>query len=180
MRIVELAEEISRLAQPLSKYFSDNELTPPNHGPAYCAPETDEYEALLSPLNEVIQEFLQLINGPKKTLTSLLLAHYDLAAYQVALEFGFFEAVPLGKGDSMHLEELARIVDVDKDRVGRIMKFLATQMVFQEIETDVFAHTANSALFATDSDLRAAGLMQSVYLASLLITANSNVLSQVG
>ena len=159
-RILDLARQIVKLAESLVQHLEEQQLPEPSYEASYRAPETPEFETLLSPLNEVTHDFLRLINGPKRFMTSQLLAHYDLAAYQVALEFNFFEAIPIGHGKSMHLKELAKTVDIDEDRVGRIMRFLATQKVFEEAQTNVFRHTSNSALFATDADLKAAGLMQ--------------------
>jgi hypothetical protein len=160
--VLELARQISRLTEPLVQYLEKNQLPDPNYGPTYRAPETLEYEAFLAPLNEATQDFTRLVNGPKRSLTSLLITHYDLAAYQVALEFGFFEAVPIGPGESINLKDLAEAVNIDEDRTGRIMKFLATQRVFEEVDTDVFQHTSSSALFALDEELKAAALMQLV------------------
>ena len=136
----------------------------PSYHPNSRAPETPQYDALLAPFNEVTMDLHRLLNGPKGSLTSLMLAHYDLVAFQVALEFGFFEAVPIGNRESIALKNLSKIVKVDEDRVRRIMKFLATHCVFVETETDIFQHTSASALFSMDVELTAAGLMQSVVL----------------
>lgn len=141
------------------RYFEQHGLSNPSYDTKYRAPETSEFDALLTKLNEVTYDSLRLINGPKKSMASLLQAHYDLAAYQVALEFGFFEAVPIGAGESIHLKDLAKKVNIDENRVGRIMKFLSTQGVFEEVDIDVFQHMSHSAIFTTNAEVKALGLM---------------------
>ena len=162
--ILTIAKQIVNLAEPLSQYIEENSLPPPCYEPGYRAPETSQYERLLAPLLDTTQDFLRLINGPKKSLTSLLLTHYDLAAYQVALEFDFFEKVPLGPEACIHLNDLASAVGMDADRVGRIMRFLATEQTFEESSPDVFRHTSSSALFVEDPGFKAAAIRESVSL----------------
>lgn len=158
--VLDIARNIAKLAENLNQYLEEHSLPHPCYELGYHAPETAEYETLLGPLVNTTQDFLRLINGPKKSITSLILTHYDLAAYQAALEFNFFEAVPLGSEASIDLEDLASAVDIDVDRVGRIMRFLATQRVFKERNPNVFQHTSFSALFVEDIGFKAAALRE--------------------
>ncbi len=155
----ELAQRISELTEQVADYYDQNQKPKPTFGVASPAvPETPVYEALRAPLNDVANDLLRLVNGPKSSMRSFLCTHYDLAAYQIALEFNFFEIVP--ENGAIALVDLAKTAAMDEDRAGRVMKFLATQRVFAEIERDVFEHTAASMLFARDSELKAAALMQ--------------------
>lgn len=161
-QILELAHKIPKLTELIVEYLEARNLPNPSYDPQYRAPETPEFEALLAPLNEATQDLARLVNGPIRYLTSIMLAHYDLAAYQAALEFGVFEVVPLGAGESILLKNLAAKVKLDEDRTRRITKLLTTQRIFVEAESDVFEHTSVSASIARDEQLRAAALMQSV------------------
>lgn len=157
--LLELAQQISELTKQTANYFDQKQKRKPTfgaHSPA--VPETPEYEALRAPLNDAANDLLRLVNGPKSSMRSFLCTHYDLAAYQIALEFNFFEIVPETGG--MALSDLAKAAAMDEDRAGRIMKLLTTQRVFAEVESDVFGHTATSMLFVRDSELKAAALMQ--------------------
>ena len=158
--ILAIAKKIGSLSELLNRYIEDNSLPPPSFESGYRAPETVEYEHLLAPLVDTTQDFLRLINGPKKSITSLLLTHYDLAAYQVALEFDFFDKVPLGPRAGIHLNDLASAVGIDTDRVGRIMRFLVTQQTFEESSPDEFRHTSSSAIFVEDPGFKAAALRE--------------------
>lgn len=158
--ILAIARKIASLSETLNRYIEDNTLPPPCYEPGYRAPATAEYEHLLAPLVDTTQDFLRLINGPKKSMTSLLLTHYDLAAYQVALEFDFFEKVPLDSTACIRLNDLASAVGLDADRVGRIMRILVTQRTFEESSPDKFRHTSSSALFVEDPGFKAAALRE--------------------
>jgi hypothetical protein len=156
--LLELAQQISELTKQIANYYDQNQKPKPTFGAQSPAvPETPEYGALRAPLNDAANDLLRLVNGPKSSMRSFLCTHYDLAAYQVALECNFFEIVPkIG----MALADLAKAAAMDEDRAGRIMKFLTTQRVFAEVGSNMFEHTATSMLFARDSELKAAALMQ--------------------
>lgn len=117
-----------------------------------------EYEELKNSVNEAANDLLLLINGPKTFLRTFLTTHYELAAYQVAIEFKFFENVP--RHGSIHVAELASIVGMDADRTGRFLRLLATQRVFREVKEDFFAHTAASMALAVDPEVNSAAGMQ--------------------
>ncbi|KAF4448439.1 hypothetical protein F53441_8162 [Fusarium austroafricanum] len=117
--------------------------------------EIDEIRILL---NEAAHDLLRLVNGPVNEYRSFFMTPYTLAAYQVALHFGIFRHVPLG--GKINVFELAPKVGIDQDLCGRVVKHLATQHVFAEVEPDVFSHTASSALVARNSDVEALLLMQ--------------------
>lgn len=120
--------------------------------------ETPEYQDLKNSVNEAANDLLLLINGPKAFLRTFLTTHYELAAFQVALEYKFFENVPL-KGE-IHVAKLAEIVGMDADRTGRFLRMLCTHRVFKEVEDDIFAHTVVSAALATDQEVNSAAGMQ--------------------
>ncbi|KAI4098308.1 MAG: hypothetical protein L6R37_006538 [Teloschistes peruensis] len=117
-----------------------------------------EYEELKNSVNEAANDLLLLINGPKTFLRTFLTTHYELAAFQVAIEFRFFENVP--RQGSIHVAELAGIVGMDADRTGRFLRLLATQRVFREVKEDFFAHTAASMALAVDPEVNSAAGMQ--------------------
>jgi hypothetical protein len=121
-------------------------------------PTEKQYEAIRIPLNQATENLLQLVNGPLQWLRTFFAYHHDLAAWQVALRFEFFTIVPLDR--PMSVKEIAAAAKVDEDRLGRILKLLASQYCFQEVEEDIFAHTAMSALIAREKDIAAMLAMQ--------------------
>lgn len=77
----------------------------------------------------------------------------DLAALQVAFEFGFFNIVPLTDNEGIAVEEVARQAGVDVGRTRQVLRFLCTHRIFREVENGYFAHTASSAAFGRDENL---------------------------
>ena len=78
----------------------------------------------------------------------------DLAAFQIAFDFDFFQLVPLDR--TIKLKDLAARAGIDADRAARMIRMLTTHRIFQETEPGYFAHTAASAAFHRDEELRCA------------------------
>lgn len=126
-------------------------------------PSTGEYERLRIQLNAATTDLTRIVNGPKVNYRDLFTRQYELAAWQVALEFNYFDIVPIE--GTMSLKDLAEKAGMDEGRTMHVMRFLATQRVFQETtkgtEQDLYyEHTAASALVARESSLKAFFLMQ--------------------
>lgn len=154
-----LAESILSLTRDLTTHMAELSIPPPNFSTSSSSPPaTSTYEKLRVQLNTVTADLLRLINGPKKQIRTLLCTHYDLAAYQAALEFRFYELVPLDGGIS--ISDLAEKAQIQEDRVEMIMRFLATQRFFVESSKGHFEHTHASAVLAKEPLLRDAFAMQ--------------------
>ena len=151
----ELCHRIATIATQVAAFYNDNQLPEPTFGPD-CPdiPSSAEYEQLRISLSQTTDDLLHLVNGPKVFIRTFACSHYDLAAFQVALEFKFFESVPAT--GSIAMADLAKAVGFDEDRVGSVIRLLATQRIFEETEPCVFQHSARSALIARDEDIRAA------------------------
>lgn len=157
--IVELAHKISALTETVGQFFVDTGAPEPSfESNSAGVPESEEYCTLRASLNDAVNDLTLLVNGPQHTLRSFLCTHFDLAAFQTALEYGFFEAVSLE--GAISVSDLAKKVGINQDHVGRVLRLLATHRVFVESEPDTFGHTALSALLARDSGIRAAAHMQ--------------------
>lgn len=160
--IHKLLQQTVSYTQQLLGFLDDKQLPRLTFSPDCPGlPRDPAYEALRVNLNQAANDLLLLVNGPKNFLRTFHTSAYDLAACQVALDFGFFEAVPLD--GTTTLAELANSVGVDESRVGSIIRLLATQRIFDEVAPDVFSHTATSALVTRDADIRAAVHKQYVF-----------------
>ncbi|KAL9607259.1 MAG: hypothetical protein Q9167_007812 [Letrouitia subvulpina] len=153
--IQKLLQQIVSCTQQLTGFLDDKQLPKPTFLPD-CPdiPGDPTYETLRVNLNQTAKDLLLLVNGPKNFLRTFHTSAYDLAACQVALDFGFFEAIPVH--GTRKLSELASAVGVDEGRVGSVIRLLATQRIFEEVGPDVFSHTATSALVAQNAEIRAA------------------------
>ena len=157
--LLQLAESIKASTEKIIEYLRTSGQQLPSFSQTSRAiiPSSD-FNASRVDLNDAATDLLRLVNGPLNEFRSFFKTQYDLAAYQIALEFHVFESVPLDS--QISLFDLAGKVGFDEDRLGRILRMLATHRVFNECERNVWEHTAGSALIATDNEVRDALWMQ--------------------
>ncbi|KAI9148768.1 O-methyltransferase sol2 [Paramyrothecium foliicola] len=152
--VLEKARETLRQAERLVHYLEENGLEEPNFTASSPPnPENSEYDAIRTDLTEAAQDLALLANGPLQWIRTFCCSHHDLAAWQTALRFKYFDLVPIGK--SMSVKDIAARAKMDEDRTGRILKFLATQHCFYEVSEDVYEHTSLSAFIARNKDVEA-------------------------
>lgn len=113
----------------------------------------DDFDNSRVELIDAAHDLMRLVNGPLNEFRQFFTTQYELAAFQVAVEFELFTKVPLG--GKIGVAELAKSAGMDEDRCGRIVRSLATQHVFNEVEPDFFEHTASSAVVARDPHVQA-------------------------
>lgn len=158
-RLLDLARHINDITVQLVQQLQDNEVKEPDFSiNSSEVPSTPEYHALRDSLNDATQDLLLLVNGPQHHARQFLCTHHDLAAYQIAFEFGLFHSVP--EEGSIGISDLAAKVGLDEDVLTRTLYFLATQRVFEEVSKGNFSHTHGSIIFAKDEGLRAAAEYQ--------------------
>jgi hypothetical protein len=158
-QLLDLAYEISKKTSDIVKYLQKTGQNEPTfHHSSITIEGDDAFEESRIAINEAAKDLVRLVNGPMVEFRSFFTTHYDLAAYQIALEFKYFKAVPVN--GYITLADLAKAVGMDEDRTGRVIRHLASLRVFYEPEPGMFEHTAASALVATDDDIDAVLLMQ--------------------
>ncbi|KAH7397175.1 O-methyltransferase-like protein [Pyrenochaeta sp. MPI-SDFR-AT-0127] len=151
--LLELATEVQQLtSQIVQDLTTKNVQEPTFETSSETIPETPEQIALRARLNDVARDLLRLVNGPRNDARTFVCYLYDLAAWQVACEFNFFEAIP--ETGVASIREIAEKAGMDEDRVGRFLRMLATDRVFEEVDKDVFKHTSRSVLYLKDKQWR--------------------------
>jgi len=153
--ILQKARQAFKQAENLVQYLEKKGISEPNFtssSPAH--PADHEYDAIRTELTEATQDLILLTNGPMQWLRVFFCTHHDLGAWQTALRFNFFSIVPLDK--PMAVKDIALAAKMDEDRLSRIMKLLASQRCFHEVDEDVYEHTSLSAFVARNKDIEAA------------------------
>ncbi|KAK4194562.1 S-adenosyl-L-methionine-dependent methyltransferase, partial [Triangularia verruculosa] len=151
--ILGLAQNILSLTQDLTKYLQGNNLVAPTFSLDSQDPPTSlEYREIHANLKTNLEDLQRLIDGPRKWLREFCCTGYDLGAFQVALDFEFFQLVPAH--GSIKLEELAEKAGLDVDRTARIVRQLETYRIFEERQPRVISHSNTSLLIQQDEDLR--------------------------
>lgn len=151
--LLELAKQVQQLTTQIVNDLEEKKLKEPSFDiGSETIPETPEHIALRASLNDSARDLLRLVNGPRNDARTFVCYLYDLAAWQVACEFNFFEAIP--EDGTASVKEIAEKAGMDEDRVGRFLRMLATDRVFEEVEKDVFKHTSRSVLYLKDKQWR--------------------------
>ena len=155
--ILTLALDIVHNAANIKTLLACQNVPAPNFSPdSVELPDTPEYDALRSRLLSSLDDLRLLVNGPRRTVRNLICYSNDLAAFQVAFDFGFFTIVPESE-DGIAVEDVAGQAGMDVGRTRQVLRMLCTHRVFREVKDGRFVHTATSVAFRRDENLRCAG-----------------------
>lgn len=103
-------------------------------------------------LKTQLDDLSLLTQGPSKFYRYYLGTGYELAAFQIALDFQFFALVPT-EGD-ISLADLSCKAGLDQDRTNRVIRMLISQRIFRETTAGCFAHNAFSIALQRDEEIR--------------------------
>lgn len=151
--IIDLAEGILDTTKEVTKYLQSSNVALPSFSPrAEQLPRTKDLENLQARLRTQLEDLQLLVDGPPTFYRHFLVRGYEIAAFQIALDFDFFKLVP-SEGD-ISLEELAKKAGLDQDRTGRVIRLLITHCIFQEERPGFFSHNSFSIFLQDDDDMR--------------------------
>lgn len=151
--ILRLAESILENTQEVTKYLQVSGIALPDFSPsAEELPTTPDFQKLQARLRTQLEDLQLLIDGPRTFFRHFLMRGYEIAAFQIALDFGFFTLVP-SEGD-IQLEDLASKAGLDQDRTGRVIRLLITQRFFEESRPGFFSHSSFSIALQKDDEIR--------------------------
>ncbi|KAF2120345.1 hypothetical protein BDV96DRAFT_642177 [Lophiotrema nucula] len=148
-QLLKLAQEVQQLTFSLVSYLSETGVAEPDFTTSsseisYSA----AYTSIRAKPNEVAQDLLLLVNGPRIEACRFVCSHNDLGAYQFAFKFGLIYKGPQeGKISLLDLSEQTRI---DEICLGRMLRLLCSRRLFIEPEPDHFAHTSMTIIYAQD------------------------------
>ena len=117
-----------------------------------------DLKAAKTKLVEASSTLLTLVNGPMAFHRNWFGSHYDLVAFQAMLEFKVLDNIPAT--GSIDLHTLAAKVQLDQDKLRRILRLLGTHRYINEPERDCFEHTVLSEILLRDELLKAQGGLQ--------------------
>ncbi|KAH7256096.1 S-adenosyl-L-methionine-dependent methyltransferase [Fusarium tricinctum] len=141
--ILGLAEGILEKTKEITKYLQTHNVAAPTFSCSSASvPVATDYHDLQISLKESLEDLQRLVEGPAKFYRHYLMRGYELAAFQVALDFNFFSLIP--STGEISLDELARKAGLDVDRTGRIMRLLITHRFFKEMTPGFVSHNSFS------------------------------------
>jgi len=151
--ILGLAESILEKTKEITKYLQANDLAAPTFSlKSNSPPSRADYRELQGSLRTALEDLQRLVDGPTLFCRHLLMRGYEIAAFQIALEFDFFTLVP-AEGE-ISLGELASKAGLDEDRTSRVIRLLITHRFFQESRTAFISHNSFSFALQQDEDIR--------------------------
>ena len=151
--LISLAENILVNTREVTKYLQVSSIALPTFSPtAQELPTTPAFQKLQGRLRAQLEDLQLLVDGPRTFYRHFLVRGYEIGAFQIALDFGFFTLVP-SEGD-INLEDLARQAGLDQDRTGRVMRLLITHRFFQESRPGLFSHNSFSIALHRDDEIR--------------------------
>ncbi|KAL9074013.1 MAG: hypothetical protein Q9157_004554 [Trypethelium eluteriae] len=151
--ILRLAEGILENTKEVIKCLHKSNVALPTFSPT-CEelPSTPDFQKLQNRLRTQLEDLQLLVDGPPRFYRHFLMRGYEIAAFQIALDFGFFTLVP-SEGD-ISVGDLANKAGLDQDRTGRVMRLLTTHRFFQESKPGFFSHNSFSIALQGDDELR--------------------------
>lgn len=151
--LIALAKDVQQLTnQIVAQLEAQNQPEPTFEVTSSPITESPELIDIRTRLNDSARDLLRLVNGPRNDARTFVCYLYDLAAWQVACEFNFFEAIPID--EPIHVRDIAAKVGMDEDRVARFLRMLTSDRVFEEVEKDMFKHNSRSVLYLQDTQWR--------------------------
>lgn len=153
--LLALAENIHRQTESIIAYLRANNLPEPTCDvDSSPPPATPAYLALQSSLTDSLEDLQRRVEGPTAFLRSVCVLGFELAAFQIALDFDFFTIVQ--PGHEISIDELAEKAGLDVDRTRRTIRMLITHRFFQENRPGWVSHSSSSIVLFDDLELRSA------------------------
>ncbi|OTA58430.1 S-adenosyl-L-methionine-dependent methyltransferase [Hypoxylon sp. EC38] len=155
--LLALAENIHTQTESIIAYLQANNLSEPTFDvDSSPPPATPAYVVLQSNLTGSLEDLQRLVEGPTAFLRSVSVLGFELAAFQIALEFDFFTIVQ--PGHEISVDELAEKAGLDVDRTKRTIRMLITHRFFQENRPGWISHSSSSIVLFDDLEIRSAVL----------------------
>lgn len=151
--ILALAEGILSKTKEITAYLQSNNLPASTFSPSSASPTNKaDYRELQGSLRTLLEDLQRLVDGPALFYRHFLMQGYEIAAFQIALDFDFFTLIP-AEGE-ISVEELAKKAGLDTDRTGRVVRLLITHRFFQERRKGYFSHNSFSYALQQDDEVR--------------------------
>ncbi|KAL3447482.1 S-adenosyl-L-methionine-dependent methyltransferase [Aspergillus insuetus] len=156
----QFAQRILKYSEDLDAFYASNNLPTPSFNsnapqsfPADLTTHPEVHNTRHS-LIDATKELRDLIIGPRDTLKWMIMNDHTLAAsLHVISHFDVAQAVPLT--GSISFADLGEVVGLSEVDVARSVRRTAINRIFIEVQPGFVAHTAISALLATDSQMQA-------------------------
>lgn len=150
--LLEIINSSARLA--IAEYKNHGNSVPTIHStefhPLDFATDTVALKKAIRPLEGACQQLCASLAPPQHTVINFAQC-YDWACTGAAIRKGIADALekyPSG----LHVRELSQIVGLEKAKLARILRVLASKGCFSEVDTDTFANNRLSLIMKSSND----------------------------
>ncbi|KAI6026550.1 S-adenosyl-L-methionine-dependent methyltransferase [Pisolithus microcarpus] len=150
--LLEIINSSARLA--IAEYKNHGNSVPTIHStefhPLDFATDTVALKKVIRPLEGACQQLCASLAPPQHTVINFAQC-YDWACTGAAIRKGIADALekyPSG----LHVRELSQIVGLEKAKLARILRVLASKGCFSEVDTDTFANNRLSLIMKSSND----------------------------
>lgn len=150
--LLEIINSSARLA--IAEYKNHGNSVPTIHStefhPLDLATDTVALKKAIRPLEGACQQLCASLAPPQHTVINFAQC-YDWACTGAAIRKGIADALekyPSG----LHVRELSQIVGLEKAKLARILRVLASKGCFSEVDTDTFANNRLSLIMKSSND----------------------------
>ncbi|KAF5380105.1 hypothetical protein D9615_006248 [Tricholomella constricta] len=152
--IQQLADLISSSVATLLQACRDNKTPFPDANAPVC-PQSEAFRAdqvAADATNAIAAAAIQLaerVLPPHMALMNIVSGHFKNAALRTALESNVTEILREAGPQGLHVNEIAKICNLDAFKLGRLLRMLALNQCYREVTPDVFANTRISSVLDT-------------------------------
>ncbi|KAF8056551.1 S-adenosyl-L-methionine-dependent methyltransferase [Lyophyllum atratum] len=149
--IQQLSDLISSSVSALLQACKENNTPFPNANEPFC-PESEAFrasQAAVDATNVIAAAAIQLaerVMPPHMSLMSIVLGHFKNAALRTALELNVTEILRDAGPQGLHVKDIAKICNVDSNKLSRLLRVLCLNQCYREVTPDVFANTRISSV----------------------------------
>ncbi|KAI1466076.1 putative O-methyltransferase [Daldinia caldariorum] len=97
----------------------------------------------------------ELVAEPHLRIVDFVELYFEIRALHVAVEHNIAALLDKGGADGVPVEDLAKSTGLEKNKLGRILRALATQHIFREVAPGKFANNRISQALVNDEKLQA-------------------------
>ncbi|KAI5867814.1 S-adenosyl-L-methionine-dependent methyltransferase [Durotheca rogersii] len=154
--MIALAQKISAETEKVDAYFRDKGLPAPSFdvdAPSDFPKMPDDISRSRREVIHATQELHDLMIGPRESVRWMAWDFMSTQCLQLINHYGIAQLVPLD--GSITLAQLEAKTTLDPINLARVVRYGATNRLFQEPRPGVIAHTAASRLLVEDPSLRA-------------------------
>ncbi|KAG6915443.1 hypothetical protein DXG01_011473 [Tephrocybe rancida] len=161
--IQQLSDLISSSVSTLLKECQKNNTPFPDSNQPFT-PQSEAFrtsQVAVDATNIIAAAALQLaqrVLPPHMSLLNIVSGHFKNAALRTALELNVTEILREAGPQGLHVDELAKICDVDSNKLSRLLRILALDHCYKEVTPDVYANTRISSVM--DSGKSVADLLK--------------------